>query len=290
MIKPKVTIGVCVRNGEDHIRDAINSIIGQDFPHELMEVIFVDDGSEDRTLSIIESYVPKMNMQMKVFHHEWKGLGETRNVVVNNANGEYIIWVDCDMKLTRDFVRKQVGFMDRNEKVAVARGRFRGLPSNSLVATLENLEWIAIDYLANKEENMDEKLHFCGGSIYRVDALRNVGGFDDRIKGAGEDEDIEYRLRKAGWLVTEGAKVIFYEKRKDTWKALWNQYFWYGFSAHLIPDNKKTMNTQSLLVQLLYSKTAYKLTGRKIAFLLPFQYCFKAIAFFAGFLKVYAHK
>jgi len=290
LIKPKVTIGVCVRNGEDHIRDAILSIIGQDFPHELMEVIFVDDGSEDRTLSIIESYVPKMNMQMKVFHQEWKGLGETRNVVVNNANGEYIIWVDCDMKLTRDFVRKQVGFMDRNEKVAVARGRFRGLPSNSLVATLENLEWIAIDYLANKEENMDEKLHFCGGSIYRVDALRNVGGFDDRIKGAGEDEDIEYRLRKAGWLVTEGAKVIFYEKRKDTWKALWNQYFWYGFSAHLIPDNKKTMNTQSLLVQLLYSKTAYKLTGRKIAFLLPFQYCFKAIALFAGFLKVYAHK
>jgi len=48
-MKPIATIGVCVRNCEATIKEVINSIINQDFPHELMEVIIVDDGSEDRT-------------------------------------------------------------------------------------------------------------------------------------------------------------------------------------------------------------------------------------------------
>ena len=66
-----------------------------------MEVIFVDDGSEDETLSIINSYVPRMDVKVKVFHHGWKGLGLSRNVVVDSASGDYIIWVDGDMILPR---------------------------------------------------------------------------------------------------------------------------------------------------------------------------------------------
>jgi len=93
MAKPLVTLGVCVRNGEETIKDAIESIMGQDFPQELMEVIFVDDGSVDETLSIIKSYVLKMNMAVKMLHHKWKGLGYSRNVVVNNAEGDFVLWV-----------------------------------------------------------------------------------------------------------------------------------------------------------------------------------------------------
>ena len=51
MLKPKVTIGVCARNCETTIGEAVESIIMQDYPHELIEVIFVDDGSTDGTPS-----------------------------------------------------------------------------------------------------------------------------------------------------------------------------------------------------------------------------------------------
>lgn len=284
--KVKVTIGVCVKNCETTIKDAIDSILNQDFPHESMEVILVNDGSTDKTLSIIESYVPKMDMQAKVFHHEWRGLGATRNVVVNNANGDYIVWVDGDMKLQRDYVRKQVQFMEQNEKVAIARGTFRGSPQNSLVATLENMEWTAIDFLVGQKEKRKDMLHFCGGSIYRVKAVKEAGNFDERIKGAGEDEEIEHRLKDDGWLVTSGAQVVFYEKRKNTLKALWNQYFWYGYSTRYLFDKKrKVVNPTSFLIQFSYSNIAYRLTKRKVAFLLPFEYCFKAMAWCFGFVK-----
>jgi len=289
--KVKVTIGVCVRNCEKTIKEAIESIIKQDFPHELIEVIFVDDGSEDKTLAIINSYVSKMNMKVKVFHHEWKGLGATRNVVIKNSAADYIVWVDGDMILRGDYVRKQVEFMEQNEKVAIARGLFRGLPQKSLIATLENLEWTAINFLSMHQEEIKRMLHFCGGSIYRIKAIKEVGGFDEHIKGAGEDEEIEDRLRKAGWLVTDGARVMFYEKRKNTLKDLWRQYFWYGYSKrYSFVKKSKNLNYSSLLLHFSYSKAAYKLTGRKIAFLLPLQYCFKVIASSFGFMKAHTQK
>lgn len=282
----RVTIGLCVKNCEATIKEAIDSVINQDFPHELMEVIFVDDGSNDKTLSIIKRNAPKMDMHVKVFRQEWKGLGPTRNVVANNASGDYILWVDGDMILQRDYVRKQVEFMEQNEKVAIARGIFRGLPQKSLVARLENMEWIAIDFMARKQGKRNDELHFCGGSIYRVKAVEEVGGFDERIKGAGEDEEIEHRLKRAGWLVTNGAQVMFYEKRKNTWKSLWNQYFWYGYSTlYSFPKKRRVVSFSSLLLLFAYSKIAYRLTKRKIAFLLPFECCFKTVASFFGFIK-----
>ena len=53
-MKPKVTLGICARNAEKSIALALKSVIRQDFPHELMEIVFVDDGSEDNTLKIVE--------------------------------------------------------------------------------------------------------------------------------------------------------------------------------------------------------------------------------------------
>ena len=50
----QVTIGICVRNGENMLTNAVDSILQQDFPSEDLQVIFVDDGSQDRTPEIIK--------------------------------------------------------------------------------------------------------------------------------------------------------------------------------------------------------------------------------------------
>jgi len=286
---PEVTIGVCVRNCEDLIREAIDSIINQGYPHELMEVIFVDDGSEDKTLSIIESYAPKMDIFAKVFHQEWKGLGPARNVVVNNAKGKYIVWVDGDMVLSRDFVRKLVEFMEKSPRVGIGKGKYGMYAKANLIGTLENMEFVIINVRIKRKANSAPL--GTGGSIYRIEAIRQVGGFDQNIRGSGEDRDAEYRIRADGWSL-EIIPAVFYERRRKTWKSLWNEYFWHGRGgAYIFGKSKWIVNLYKLwppvafMIEFSRVARAYKLTRRKTALLLPLHYAFKRTAWFFGFLR-----
>ena len=285
---PIVTIGMCVRNCASTIREAIESVLAQDYPHELMEIIFVDDGSEDETLSIIMDYVSKIDMKVKVFHHEWKGLGVSRNVVVDNASGKYIIWVDGDMRIPKDHVKKQVEFMEKNPKVGIAKAILGIMDGDSIVAVLENVPFVV---LHSKTSSLESKLPGTGGAIYRVEAIRQVGGFDDRMKGTGEDQDAAFRIRKKGWLIKR-SPAIFYERRGQTWGDIWKKWLWYGLGDYdLYRKNREIfslfkMNPIAGFINgLLHIIEAYKLTHRKTVLLLPFHFAFKMTAWYLGFIS-----
>lgn len=292
-MKPEVTVGVCVRNCEDFIKEAVDSIIKQDFPHDSMEVIFVDDGSEDETLSIIYSYVSKMDMQVKVFHREWKGLGSARNMVLDNASGDYIVWVDGDMVLPREYVRKQVEFMEQNHKVGIAKGKQALEPGGNLLATLETYSRAASRMVDFNSEKARSKSMGTGGCIYRVKAIKHVGGFDENIQGYGEDWDAECRIRKSGWLLcTTDVQFRDYERGRIFWKDLWRRYLQRGYDLHRFSHRKKAMINfyrmlppAAFLAGLLHSVKIYRLTSRKVTFLLPLQYVFKMTAWCLGFIR-----
>ena len=295
MSKPIVTVGVCVKDSAFTISETIESIIAQDYPHKLMEVIFVDDGSEDETLAIIKRYASKMDMKVKIFHHEWKGLGYSRNVVVNNARGDYIIWVDGDMILPSDFVSKQVEFMELHKKVGIGKGQYALYDTDALVAYLENIS--AIVSLKNSRSERTYSPLGTGGSIYRVEAIKKVGGFNEAIKGVGEDMDAELRIIKAGWKLSL-TPAFFYERRRECWKELWYEYFWHGYGGSQIKDGIKESRSVlykffppiAALTIISQAIVAYKMVREKKAFFLPFHWIFKRIAWFLGFLKGIADK
>ncbi|MEM2971685.1 MAG: glycosyltransferase [Candidatus Bathyarchaeia archaeon] len=285
MEKPRVTIGMCVRNCENTVKDAIESILKQDYPHELIEIIFVDDGSEDGTLSVIKEYVPKIEMKVKVLHHKWKGLGYSRNIVLKNSSGKYIVWVDGDLILEPNYVRTMVEFMENNHRVAIAGGSYGLLNQANLVAFLDNVEYVAYRYRTGTN------LPGTGGAIYRVNAIKQIGGFDESIKGSCEDIDVAYRTIKAGWSVVRD-KAFFYARGKKTWKEYWVHSIWHGYGAHFIKHKNKGVFSISkmcppiaLLGGIIYSVTAYKILQQKSAFLLPIYVIFKNFAWWIGFIK-----
>jgi len=286
-----VTIGICTKNCEMTIKDCIKSVISQDYPPKYIDLVIVDGGSKDRTLSIIEEELSRISLRYKIIH-ESSGLGYARQSVVENALGEYIIWVDGDMVLPIDFVSKQVEFMENKPKAGIGKGKYMMCKEESLVADLENLQFV-LDF--RHEGKTNSKVLATSGCIYRVKAVRQVGGFDRNIKGVGEDMDIEHRIRNAGWEL-HITPANFCEIRRKSWKSLWSEYYWHGYGGyylfkknrHLI-DYYKMFPPIAIAKELKKSVTAYKLFKRKIFLLLPLHYVFKRIAWFSGFVKNYVN-
>ena len=293
VMKPRVSVGICVRNCADYIQEAIESIVAQDFSHELMELIVVDGYSEDKTLSILKENLNKSDLKYKIFY-ENEGLGRARQMVVDDAVTDYIVWVDGDMIISKDFVKTQVEFMDNNPKVGIAKGKYGLAPGANLIATLEIYSRAAskmVDF--NAKETSRFKSLGTSGCIYRVKAIRQAGGFDENIKGYGEDLDAEIRVRDAGWLLFM-IDVTYrdYERHGLKARGLWLKYLRRGYDMHHFAHKnrgvvslRKMLPPAAFLGGLFHSVTVYKLTHQKAAFLLPIQCALKNTAWCLGFVR-----
>ena len=295
-MKPVVTIGLCVKNNEKTVREAVDSIVDQDFCHDLLEVIVVDGCSLDLTLAIIRDALKNTAIKTRFFS-ENKGLGFARQVVVDNALGKYIVWVDGDIILSRSYIKQQVDFMEQNPNAAIAAGSFGLLSDDNWVALLENVCYV-IDSIRHQGKETSRLLG-TEASIVRTEAIKMAGGFDSNIKGALEDSDLVSRImvNPPGWkfYITNS---IFYERQRNTWGAIWSQHFWYGYGFHFIKHKNQGQKTVSTSERsndrIIMSSEAYRLSHRKAVFLLPLAYIFKRAAFLFGFsmahLDGYGHR
>jgi glycosyltransferase involved in cell wall biosynthesis len=283
----KVTIGLCVKNGEKIVKIAFNSVSIQDYPHELMKLVIVDNGSSDNTLSLAMKFAQETDIKTFVTSSKGKGLGETRQIAVENAEGDYIVWVDDDLALSNDFVRNQVEFMEKNPNVGAAKSvNVQGPPA----ATIFDI--ILYEGLLTSPK---PKVIGTGGAIFRLKALKSVGGFDIQIKGAGEDIDVSRRIREAGWTLSINSSAKLYKKHPpQTFKAIWKRNLWYGYAKHFLVHKYNEPQSVigyfppfALLTGLKISCSIYRLTSKKRVFFFSFLFCFRVMADCVGFIRAH---
>jgi glycosyltransferase involved in cell wall biosynthesis len=290
-----VTVGICVRNGEAMLPNAVKSILAQTYPQNQIQFIFIDDGSQDRTPQLIQEYVSVLGDRTKAYKSKWLGLGRARNKIVKEADGELILFVDADEILTPTYLQTQVDVMQKNPQVGITAGVFKTVPGNLLL----NLE--VAPYIVNQKNFgkshlfllKNDKLVGTGGTTFRTVAVRQVNGFDESIKGAGEDLDLVMRIKKAGWLI-EANSAEFYELHSGLSKPkdLWRKYFWYGFGCQRSYNQMRGAFSLPRMTPIagaaigtVYSHAAYRFLHQKQMFLLPLQYGFKHTAWLLGFMK-----
>ena len=92
-IYPKVSVIVPVYNVDNYLRECLDSIFNQSFND--IEVICINDGSEDKSYDILNEYKTMYN-NLIVFNQENKGVSSARNVGISAAKGKYILFVDSD--------------------------------------------------------------------------------------------------------------------------------------------------------------------------------------------------
>ena len=94
-----ISVIIPIYNTEKYLCQCIESVLNQSYPK--FELLLINDGSKDRSGEICDEYAKKDN-RIKVFHKENGGVSSARNLGLDNANGDYICFIDAD-----DYVGKR---------------------------------------------------------------------------------------------------------------------------------------------------------------------------------------
>lgn len=114
----KISVIVPVYNSENYIEHCIDSVLAQ--THQDWELILVDDGSQDNSLSILQKYAEK-DRRITVIHQKNQGPGIARNTGIGYATGEYIVFIDSDDRIGDNYFsllenkKEDIVFIDINQ-------------------------------------------------------------------------------------------------------------------------------------------------------------------------------
>lgn len=118
----KVSVIIPVYNAEKYLRQCISSIANQTMKD--IEILAINDGSTDNSLNILDELSQKYKGKLKIFDKENGGVGSARNIGIENANGEFVKFVDADDYLRVDILEKMYTIA-KEHNVSLVRGNYQ---------------------------------------------------------------------------------------------------------------------------------------------------------------------
>jgi glycosyltransferase involved in cell wall biosynthesis len=205
-----VSAVICARNAEGTIGMCLESV-RRNGPSE---IIVIDDGSTDRTPEIAERFADV------IYFNEGKGLACARQLGVDKASGSHVFFVDSDIILPDDCLSKMMAEMEEKSYTGV----------NAQILGIGNTnywEWAEDQHFRTMFNREGERSYISTmASVYLRDALVEHR-FDPFFKGAAEDLDLCYRLRRKGHKLGMSSAHA-YHMHRATFGSLFRQKMWHG--------------------------------------------------------------
>lgn len=182
--KAQISVVIPVYNRARTIRRAIDSVLAQELIPD--EIIVVDDGSDDKTPYILNSYLP----QIQIVTQENKGVSAARNRGIEAATGRWIAFLDSDDEWQWDKLQKQMSCMKRQGNVRISQTEERWIRNNMRVNPGKKY--------SKKSGNIYKnclKTCIVGAStvVCERSLLEEMGGFDENLPVC-EDYDLWIRI------------------------------------------------------------------------------------------------
>lgn len=188
-MEPLVSILIPCYNSEQWIGQAIESALGQTWPSK--EVIVLDDGSTDNSLSVIRQYECRLRWETG----ENKGGGYARNRLLELARGEWIQYLDADDYLLPEKVAQQASFVVQHPEVDIVIG-----PTTMEFWSEERVER-QLDPIPEPHDFWTMlaswKLPQTGAPLWRKSAILDVGGWK-RNQPCCQEHELYLRLLIGG--------------------------------------------------------------------------------------------
>ena len=220
---PLFSLIIPTYNSANILKFTLDSLLVQTIGVDKFEVIIVDDGSSDNTQQVVESYADKLSIQYFYQSDQGFRVAKARNTGIDNANGEYILFIDSGVVVEKDLISQHyqahqtgsndiyIGFCYGFEEYAVSNNHFESLLKQgefeqlfsqvrAKPETSDCRKKLLLDIGHYRGFEQYPWLMFWGGHASCAKAtLTAVAGFDENfVRWGGEDVELGLRLHLNG--------------------------------------------------------------------------------------------
>jgi biofilm PGA synthesis N-glycosyltransferase PgaC len=218
---PPVSILIPCYNEADNIRETVEILLKQKYP--FFEIIAINDGSKDNTLSILRSLAQE-HSQLRVVNlhtNQGKAMGLRTGALL--ANSEILICIDGDALLAPEAVAWMVRHFINRPNIGAVTGNPRIRNRSTLLGRIQVGEFSAIVGMIKRAQRSYGKIFTVSGVIaaFRKSALHEVGYWSNDM--ITEDIDISWKLQLAGWSIYFEPNALCWVLMPETVAGLWKQ-------------------------------------------------------------------
>lgn len=176
--RPLVSVIIPVYKSENVIREAVSSVLSQDYRH--FELLLIDDGSPDNSFAVCNE-LAEADSRIRVFHKENGGLCSARNFGLTKAEGKYVAFLDHDDAYLPGYLSKNIELMEKyqadvikfefSKKVFDEKGAFIQETHSSRIRTLPGVENGTVCYTARQIREYYPKIKGATKLLYLWDGI-----------------------------------------------------------------------------------------------------------------------
>jgi len=258
---PRVSIVIPVMDRADELGRCLASLSRLTYPQEKLQVIVVDDGSRDSSPQVARQFgallVPSGG--------RGRGPAAARNVGASMAQGDILAFIDSDCTASADWLAELIPLFS-DPKTAAVGGQVDGMCTESAVDRYETvMSSLSLGSRERSGSSGDDTFYLPSCNLLvRRSLFKNIGGFKDEMH-VGEDVDLTWRLRDAGWSITYQPLGRVFHEHRSTVRSFMSRRFDYGTSEGMLqrlhPQRRKRMVVPPLLALLLALCLAAPFTG-----------------------------
>ncbi|MBU0975850.1 MAG: glycosyltransferase family A protein [Patescibacteria group bacterium] len=181
MKKPYFSVIIPVLNEEDYISTILKSLSDQTYQN--FEVIVVDNGSTDRTLSLVDTLKVKYSLDLRILHCKRRGISYARNFAIDRSKGEYLIFYDADGKIHREWLNNAQQRLAKHPNTVAITGIYYYGPTKSILKSIYFNSYLFFQYVYIFLNYLIlGKCNLIGNSLLiQKDAMVKIGGFPDVV-------------------------------------------------------------------------------------------------------------
>jgi glycosyltransferase involved in cell wall biosynthesis len=218
-----ISIIIPMYNAEKNIIPLLDSLDLQTL--QGFELIIVDDGSTDRSKDLVEKNKSRYHYPLSLIMQQNAGPAKARNVGVENAKGDIVIFLDSDCITPPNWIEEMVRPLTGD--VAGCNSGYQTKNSESIVARYVGYE-IARRHERLNKNNIDTVGSYSASFIKEI--FLQAGGFDAGYRTAsGEDFDLSFNIHKLGYRLVFTDKTFVFHYHPDTLYKFLKQQFYRGY-------------------------------------------------------------